>query len=236
MALALTVVLAGALSLSAYAGVAVLVLAVALVQGFVASGWHRTLLVPGRVGALVIAGGAALGGDVLLVRHDQSGPLAPLSGVLGLTIVAGFVQQMVRRAPREGVTASISATTTLTVTVVLAALYLPAYGDTSGSAALVTTVVVAAAGATLLGALPGPTWVSMPLGLAAGGALGWLVGQATHLGAGNGGLLGLAAAVLAEVALALVRRAAGHDRLTAAALPIAFAGPAAYILGRILLG
>jgi hypothetical protein len=236
MALALTAALGGAVALSAYAGIPVLVLAVALVQAFVAYGWNRTLVVPGSTGALVIAAAAALGSDLLLLRHDESRPLAPLSGVLGLTVVAAFVHQVVRRPHRDRVTASLSATVTLAVAVVLAALYLPAYRDTSGAAALVAAVALAAAAGALMGGLPAPAWASVPLGLAAGAGVGWLIGGATHVGSGDGGLLGLAAAVLAEVALALVRRAAGHDRLSAAALPIAFAGPAAYILGRILLG
>jgi hypothetical protein len=146
------------------------------------------------------------------------------------------VHQMMRRPTRDALTASLSATVTLSVAVVLASLYLPAYRDTTGGASLVATVSIAAGVAALVAGPQAPPWLSVPALLVVATGTGWIVGRLSDIGQDDGAVLGLSAGIVSGVAVALVRRASGHDTLTGAALPIAFAGPAAYVLGRLLVG
>lgn len=235
MVIALTLALAGVLALAALAGAAVLVLAVALVQGMVIAGWHRTLGVPGAVGGMVLAGVAAAAADLLLWLRDDPRPLSPAAGVLGLTIAGGFFHQLTRRWPREQLTASLTGTVTLATVAVLAAVFVSAR-QTHGGAALVSAVALSAGVARLPDLVPMSTWVRATCGLLLGAAVGLLVGGWTIVGPGPGLLLGLAGAAAAELGAALVRRAPAADLYTAAGLPLALAAPVAYVLGRILVG
>ena len=83
MPAALTLALAGAVALAAYAGQTLVVGAVLVVQGLLVWGWYDALDVPGRIGGMILAGAAAATADVLLLVRDDTRPLTPVAGVVG---------------------------------------------------------------------------------------------------------------------------------------------------------
>ena len=167
------------------------------------------------------------------------------SGAVAVVAVAGlflaFVQQLVTGSPGVERLTALTATAALVVVEVLAAGWLSAADVADGewvvaagaTGAVVAVLAVAAAGSA--------AWVVL-LAVAArrgGGRArraswarrGWIVEAAAGVGA---------AAALAAVCGAQVRRLAGRSARTApatvAALPLAVAGPAAFIAARILMG
>ena len=235
MPAALTLALAGALALGAYAGDLVLMLATLVVQGLLVSGWHRALDVPGALGGRILAGATAVSADVALFVRDDVRPLTPVTGILGAAMLGAIVHQLARRPARARLTASLTATTTLVVLVALASLYLPAE-ETRGQAALVALVAAAVAAAVAAELLPVPAIARAGLAVLAGVVVGGVLGGLTDLAMGSALLAGGVAAAVATAATAFVRRAERPDLATAAALPFAVAGPVAYVLGRILVG
>jgi hypothetical protein len=236
MAIALTAALAGVLALAGYAGSVVLLLAVAMVQGLLVAGWYRCVDVPGATGGMLLAGAASGAADLLLLLRDDPRPLAPATGVLGLAMVGTLLHQLVRRPERDRVTASLTATATLTAFAVLTGLFISAE-QTRGGASLVAVVAVTAVAGRVVDLLPSlPSSVRAPAGVVLGGVVGAGLGSLTVVEAQPGLLLGLGAAASAAVAGAVVRRFPRPDLFTAGALPLAVAGPVAYVLGRILVG
>lgn len=235
MPAALTLALAGALALTAYAGEIALLLAVLVVQGLLASGWHRTLDVPGSVGGMVLAGGAALAADILLLLRDEARPLAPIAGVLGVAVLGAMVHQLLRGPARSRVTASLTATTMLVVLGTLAALFLAA-AQTRGGAALVALAALAAAISAAVDQVALPPLVVAGIATVGGILLGAVAAALTELSLGPSLLLGGAAAATAVSVMVFVRRAERPDLTTVAALPLTGVAPLAYVLGRILVG
>jgi hypothetical protein len=232
---ALSALLGGALALAAYAGTAPLVLTVLLVQGLLVSGWHHSLAVPGAAGGMVLAGATALAADLLLALRDDTRPLTPVTAVVGLAVVGALVHQLVRRSDRVRVTASLTATVTLAVLVVLAGFYLAAL-RIDGEAALVLVVALGAVVGRAALELPLSPAVTAVLGVAAGALLGLVLRSADGLGAGAAAALGGSAAAVGVVAQVVLLRVVAADRLASAALPLALAGPVAYVLGRLVVG
>lgn len=230
----MTAAMAVALALGAYVGSAVLLLAVVVTQAAVIYGWHRGLDVPGSVGGTVLAAAAALSADLVLVTRDDARPLVPVAGVLGLAVLGGFVHQLARRDGRVRLTASLTATLSLVVLVVLGALYLAAL-DTRGEAALVAVVALGVLGARLADSAPLPALHRAVCAVLAGGVVGALGGLLTDVGTGPGLLLGLVAAITATAALAVLRDAT-RSALPSAGLPLVAAAPVAYVLGRLVVG
>ncbi len=228
--------LSGLLALATLGGPWVLAMAVALVQGLLIAGWYRALQVPGYLGGTVLTAVAAVTCDVLVVVRDDERLLTPVTAVLGLTVVGGFLHQLLRRPERSRVTASLSATVTLAVAASLGSL-LVAARETEGGGPLVVLVACAAGAAAALDALPLPTWARAAIGVVVATLIGAVVATiAGDLGVVEGVVLGAAGGAVAVLAAALVRRAPGERTLVAAALPLIGAGPVAYALGRILIG
>ena len=136
--------LGAALVLGAATAPAVLLVAVLLVQGVLLSGGHRSLAVSGAVAGAVVAGGAAVAADVVVLLGEADRPLRGVPAVLALAVLAALVQQLVRRDGRPGLTASLAATVTLAALVVMAATFL-ASDAAEGGAPLVAAAAVAAA-------------------------------------------------------------------------------------------
>jgi hypothetical protein len=235
MPAALTLALAGALSLAAYAAEAPLVLAVLVVQGLLVWSWYAALDVPGRTGGMVLAGAAAATADVLLLVRDDTRELTPVATVLAVAIIGAIVHQLARRGGRERLTESLTATMTLVVLATLGALFISTE-QTLGGAALVALAALSAAVAA------GASMVPLPTGLVAGVAavggllLGLLVAGITDLNAGPALTTGAAAAATALAAITFVRRAKQPDLAATATLPLLSVAPVAYVLGRILVG
>jgi hypothetical protein len=226
--------LAVVLGLAAAGPVGVLVAAVALVQLLVVARWFAALDVSAAArGGAVIGAAAAIGADLVVALRDDRRPLAPVSAVLGLAMLAALVQQLSRRDGRDRLTASLSTTVSLAAVAALGSCYLGAQSSRDGSAFVVAAVAGAAA-AVLAAALPGPEIVGAGAGLVAGVGAGAVVGLLSDLGPRTGALVGLGCVVAAAVTAAVARRAVRPDPLVTAGLPLLLAAPVAFVLARLL--
>ena len=215
--------LAALLGFAAFGGQGVTALAVGFVQAVLLVGWLRSARVPDPLLGVVLAGAVAVAADVLVLTDDGSRPLSPVALVLGPSVVVALLHQLLRRAPRPGVTVSLTTTVLLVAVVALAALHIAARG-TLGGAPLVAAVAAGAGVSALLWAVPLPKhlhrrFAAPPTGrlvhphdrapaepllrtvLCAGlGAVaGVVVGAPTDLAVGHGAWLGATAGVVAGV-------------------------------------
>jgi hypothetical protein len=235
MPAALTLALAGALTLTAYAAEAPLALAVLVVQGLLVWGWHDALGVPGRSGGSVLAVAAAVTADVLLLVRDDTRALTAVAGVLAVAMIGAMIHQLSRRDGRTRLTESLTATMTLVVLATLGALFI-ATEQTLGGPALVALAALSAAVAAGASMVPLPTGLVAGIAALGGLVLGLLVAGITDLNAGPALTTGAAAAATALAAITFVRRAKQPDLATTATLPLLSVAPVAYVLGRILVG
>jgi hypothetical protein len=235
MPAALTLALAGALALTAYAGEAALTLGVLVVQGLLVWSWYDALDVPGRTGGWIVAGTAAVAADVLLLVRDDTRALTPVAGVLALAMIGAMVHQLARRGGRNRLTESFAATMSLVAAATLGALFV-ALEQTRGGPALVALVALSAAVAAGASMVPLPTALATGVAIAGGLLLGLLVGAITDLSVGPALATGAAAAATAFAAITFVRRVKRPHLATAAAMPLLSVAPVGYILGRILVG
>lgn len=216
-----------------------LLLGVLVVQGLVLVGWHRTLDVPGRLGGILVGGGAALAADLLVLADDGKEPLARVPAVLGLVMVAAVVHQMLRGEGRARLNVSLAGTVTGAVFASSASGYLaaeeldargPLLAVTALAAGLCTLVPVVGARLRL------PGWFELLLGPALAVPTGAAVAGLSALGPTDAVLLAVAAAAVATAAGAFVARAPAPARGVAVGLSFCAAGPLAYVLGRLLVG
>ena len=235
MPVALTLALAGALGLAAYAGQTLVVLAVLVVQGLLVWGWHDALDVPGRIGGMILAGAAAVTADVLLLVGDDTRALTPVAGVVAVAMLGAMVHQLARGPGRERLTESLTATMTLVAVATLGALFVAAQ-QTLGGPALVTLAALSAAVASAASLIPLATALVAGVATVGGLFLGLLVAAMTDLSVGAALPIGAAAAATAVAAIMFVRRAERPDLTTAGALPLLSVAPVAYVLGRLLVG
>jgi hypothetical protein len=234
VAASVAVALAVLLGLGAAGPVAVLVAAVALVQLLVAVRWFDVLDVSAAArGGAVVGAAAAIGADLAVAVRDDRRPLAPVTAVLGLAMLAALFHQLARRDGRDRLTASLAATVALAAVGALGSCYLGAQSSGDG-AAFVVAGVAAAAAAVVATALPGPEIVGAGVGLVAGVVVGAVVGGLSDLGPRTGGLVGLGCVVAGAVTAAVARRAARPDPLVTAGLPLLLAAPVAFVLARLL--
>lgn len=216
------------LALLALPGSGPLLVAVVALQTLLVPGLLELLGAPSRAGTLVLAAVAAAGADVLAVRDGRVGALA---GVVGLSVVAALLHQLVRRDGRSRVTESLAADLLAVVLVVAAACLVALRGEDHGRALVV--MAAAAAGAGLLvgrlvdRAAPGPSLVGPagpagPAGpdgsarglpgllltlLVAAGAAVWLGRAVADIAAPRAAAFGLAVAGAVAVGDLLVARA-----------------------------
>ena len=250
--------LAGGLAVATSFGLLPLAVAVLAVQVFLILGALALLDAPAAGGAFVVATGAAVAADAVVLLGQ--GSISQVSGVVGVGIVAALVHQLARR-DRSRVTESL-ADTLVVLVVAVGASCLLAFHDMPGGEA-VLQVSLAAAGAVLLVGRLGDMLSARPI-LAVGSTRGWpglLLGLAAAVAAVGGvaslvgeppvraaALLGLVVAstvATADLAVDLgaaelrsgwrdARRVAAL-RPTALLLPYAVLGPVALLAGRLLL-
>jgi hypothetical protein len=235
MPAALTLALAGALGLAAYAGQTLVVLAVLVVQGLLVWGWHDALDVPGRIGGMILAGVAAVTADVLLLVRDDTRALTPVAGVVAVAMLGAMVHQLARGPGRERLTQSLTATMALVAVATLGALFVAAQ-QTLGGPALVTLAALSAAVGVAASLAPLPTPLAAGVATVGGLVLGLLVAVMTHLSVASALPIGAASAATALAAITFVRRAERPDLTTRGALPLLSVAPVAYVLGRLLVG
>ena len=249
------------LAVSAYTGRTGLLAGVGLLQALLVVAWVVGTGLPGRLGGLLIGAGVAAGGDAALHLRDRAS-LAALLGVLGLSFPAALLHQLSRGVVRVRVTESLSGVVALSTANACAAAYLALGRAVEGtrlvSAAVTAVGVGLVAGRLVDMVLPVPRFTpEVPhglLGVGAAIALGSAAGAVYALGAsqidiGEGALLGAGTAGVA----ALVAVGVGYLAHTVAAqpgerlrglvlaylrvgLPLALAGPVAYLLGRWVIG
>ncbi|MFJ8900302.1 hypothetical protein ACIRIU_08305 [Streptomyces sp. NPDC102351] len=216
----LGLLLAGGAALGTYA----LLVPLVVLQGLTAAGWFRLNgMWPARQGiALGFLG--ALAADAAMLLSDRS-PAAIL-GTLGVWVLLSLMLQLRSHAdPDERMYG-------LMATVVAAALAIAAGGYLAADADAVVVGAVAVAAAVVARALPVGTAASVVLALVAAGGAGFAVGGMET----DGALLGAGSAVCALIG----HRVAAYDypsrfvHFTAGiALPLAAAGPAVHVLGRV---
>ncbi|MFE5326508.1 hypothetical protein ACFRCG_08960 [Embleya sp. NPDC056575] len=236
-----TVGLAGVLAVTAIAGKPALLLGIAFLQVLTAVGWFRLNgMWPARQGiALVVL--VAFGTDAAVYAKGEQG-LASVPAVLAGALLVTLAMQA-RSGARPGeLLPALTVTTSAALITAFDVAYLVA-GDLSGgpvdAGAAVVPAVLAAGVATLVRAVPLPPAIaaipSWLLGSAAGAAAAVSLGGEAPYAA----LLGAGAAALAL----LGRRVAGYDHpsrfvhfTAGVSLPLALAAPAAYLLGRVMIG
>ena len=184
-------------------------------------------------GGAFVGAAAAIGADLAVALRDDRRPLAPVTAVLGLAMLAALLHQLIRRDGRDRLTASLTATVALAVVGALGSCYLGAQSSRDG-AAFVVAGVVAAAAAVVAARCPDHESVGAGIGLVAGVAAGAVVGVLSDLGPRTGGIVGLGCAVAAAVTAAVARRAVSPDPLVTAGLPLLLAAPVAFVLARLL--
>lgn len=245
------------LVLAGRAGAAALLVGVVLVQALLAVAWSFGTGMPGRRGALVIAGLACAGADVA-VSVWPDGRLGALLAVLGLAVPVMFVHQLMRGAVRVQVVSSLGAVAFLLLAEVsLAALVqLRHEFGTNLGGTVAATVLAAAAGGLVIGCvvdllLPAPRFdAAVPRGLLGliasaglGGSVGYLMlkdqaefgaARATVTGAALGALAGLLAVAVAFVLYTTPKPPTAFVRrlrpMLGALLPVAVIAPAAFLL------
>lgn len=229
-----TIGLAAMLAGTALLGSWPLLAGVLIVQATLIVGWFDGIDAPGVRGGQVVVLGVALVADLVVVVPEASRPglvVAPL----GLAVLAAVAHQLARRGGRPRVVRSLTATTSAAILVALLAMLLPLHEGTLGPAALIAGVLAGGSAAAVV-TLRLPGWSVSALALLAGPGVGAAVGELTSLQPGRGALLGLAAALAASVGAGVARGVATRVPALAAALPLATAGPAVYVVGRLLLG
>lgn len=251
-------VLALVLAVASYVGEVPLAVGILGVQVFLILGLLALVDAPASGGGFLVAVGATVAADVLVLMDD--GEIGRLAGVLGLTFVAALLHQLTRKN-RSRVTESLADTLVVSVMAVAAACLL-AVRQMDGGEQAVRVALTATAAALLLGrvgdriaARPmlavGSTrgWPGLLLALGAGVAAGILSVQADgDMTASQAALLGLvvaatvAAADLAVDLGAAELRPTRRDARRVAALrpsglllPFAALGPVTVVASRLVL-
>ncbi|WP_228447243.1 hypothetical protein [Streptomyces paludis] len=225
----LGLLLAGGAAIGPYA----LLVPLVLLQAVTAAGWFRLNgMWPARQGiALAFLGG--LVSDVVLLAAGRENAAAAILGTLGVWVLLVVVLQLRSHASADERMAGLMAAVASAALAILATGHLAAVPD----AVVLGTLAVGAA--TVVRALPLPSFVTLVVAPLAGAVAGYVVTAAgvTELSGTNGGLLGLGAGVCALIGL----RVASYDypskfvHMTAGvALPLTAAAPAVYLLGRAL--
>lgn len=169
---------AGGLALATVLGPLPLAVAVVGLQLFLVLGALALLDAPAAGGAFFVTTAAALAADAVVLIDD--GRTSGLAGVIGLTLAASLLHQLVRSS-RNRVTESLADTLLIAVAVVGASCLLALPQLLSGDTLLLVSLAAAAA-ALLVGRL-GDAVAGHPV-LAAGATRGW-PGLAVELAAGT---------------------------------------------------
>lgn len=239
MSALVTAAASGLLAFAASAGHYPLALAVFLLQVGLAVGWFRLAPVPAPRRSLALTVATAVATDAFLLAQGPAITVGPLAGVLAFAFVAALVSEVTRRDERVYVTASLAATMTGCTLVVLAATVLAERAAPGGESVVIASAIGVAAG-SIIAAPPFPPYIKVIAGALAGFAAGGAVGGGlADLGATRGAILGGASGLLVASARYVVTAARSSRRAVFSAavlLPLAFAAPASYVIGRVLVG
>ncbi|MFN2518262.1 MAG: hypothetical protein ABR604_04335 [Jatrophihabitantaceae bacterium] len=255
--LAITVLAAAMLIWTARTSAIALLVAIAVVQAFLALAWVFGTALPGRKGALLIAALAAAGADVT-VSLWPGGRLGTLLIVFGLAVPVMFVHQLMRGAARVRLVESLGGTALIVVAVVALPALLQLRHEFSGPALggrVVAGVLAAAAGALVVGylvdlVLAAPRFdPAVSRGLLAviasaglGGSIGHLMlrgaefldGRGAFTGAALGALIAFFAVGVAFIESSSPMPQAGYARrlrpVMSSLMPLSILAPVAFLL------
>jgi hypothetical protein len=237
--------LTGVLLLGSLTGERTLAVAVIVVQGVLLAGLIRHVRFPmarAAAGLALLAGAAA----ALIAAYRGETELRLIAPILGLAFLGGIALELARRHGRNELTASLTFTMTAVVLAVLLVPWVVLRTAPNGAVSVgVGLAGVAAAG--LVEVFPGSRPMWRLVGVIAAAGLGALLGllQVVHDVAPPVNIVVLAAltGLLATTANAAMDRmepelSAGETSgvTLRGALPVTFAAPAAYVLGRLLVG
>jgi hypothetical protein len=236
------VALSGLLTVTAFAGPAMVALALALAAGVIAWGWAGLLGLPSPRGtSLVLAlGSAAAIGTVLATTTDPY--LVWLPAALAGSMLVAFIHQLARRDGRPRLVESIASTVTAIAIVASGAslVALPRTVDGAWVVAIAAAAMAVSAVTDLAGGsrrlLP---WL-LPLAMLAGGIAGILVGdQLGAVGWGVAALLGVLSAgvshALRRVLATLPAISGARSQLVSACASVLTGGVVVYVVGRLLI-
>ncbi len=198
--------------LPALAGDTGRLIAVLVVQLALVGAWVVATGIRGFIGSLGIGMAAAVGSDLLLALPERA-VLGSLLMVLGPGLLVAIVHQMARPAPRRYLVASLAGVVLL-ICAVVALSVLVALGRSTDGDRLATSAVLVIGAALLVGHL-----------------VDFLLPRPVIAAGVPRGLTGLVLAVLAGVAVALLRRQPGDlvDGVSAATYGAAIGGVAALV-------
>jgi hypothetical protein len=231
---------AALLALSAYAGPAVLGVAVLVVGGLLVWGWPVLLALPAPRSTVLALSVCAVASvvAVTLTRDD------PLLDWLALAIAGGviacFGHQLLRRDGRPRLVESLAGEI-MAVTLLASAAAIVALPRTPGGADIVLVLAAAVAAVGLVELVPLPERLTVVPAVVASAAAGALAAALVpHVTSGFGAIVGLAFAVTALVVrrlfLAQPVLAFTSAALSMAAAPIAASGIVTYVLARLVIG
>ncbi len=236
------VAISGLLTITAFAGPAMVALAVALSAGVIAWGWAGLLGLPSPRGTtLVLAvGSAGAIGAVLATADDPY--LAWMPAALAGSMIVAFVHQLARRDGRPRLVESIASTITAIAIVVSGAslVALPRTEHGGWVVAIASTAVAVSAVTDLAGSSRRFIAWLLPLAMLAGGIAAVLVGY--RLGAAGWGAAALLGVLAAGVSHAVRRVLAtlpaisgARSQLVSACASVLTGGVVVYVVGRLLI-
>jgi hypothetical protein len=237
-----SVALAGLLTISAFAGPALVAVAVALAAGVIAWGWSGLLGLPSPRGTafVLVVGSAAAIGTALATPDDPF--LEWMPAALAGSVIVAFLHQLARRDGRPRLVESIASNITAIAIVVSGASFvvLPRTQQGAWTVALASSAVAMSAGTDLAGSSLRWRASLLPAGMLAGGVAAILVG---HLSGtvtwGVAALMGVLAAGVSHAVrrvLAVLPAISGaRSQLVSASASVLTAGVVVYVVGRLLI-
>ncbi|WP_127126879.1 hypothetical protein [Georgenia sp. SYP-B2076] len=225
---------AAAVAVAGYLSHGVLTALVLLLALVFAAGWPRLIDLPTTRGAGIVIALVAVASVAAVLLAS----LPALALVMGLSVVAAFVHQMLRRDGRPRLVESVSGVVGGNVVVVSAAGWV-AVESGFVTEALVVTAAAAIAAAASCTAIPARTGLVASVATVAAGAVGLVTGELlAEVGPVPGLLLGLAAGILTAALHVLFGRFPSSRRVrpaaAAAMLPLLAAGVPVYLVSRLL--
>jgi hypothetical protein len=236
------VALAGLLTITAFAGPAMVALALGFAAGVMAWGWSGLLGLPSPRGTAFVLALGSVGaiGTALVTSEDPF--LAWMTAALAGSMIVAFVHQLARRDGRPRLVESIASTITAIAIVVSGAslVALPRTVDGMWVVAIAMAAMAVSAVTDLAGGsrrlLP---WL-LPLSMLAGGIAGIFVGD--RLGAVGWGVAALLGVLSAGVSHAVRRVLAtlpaisgARSQLVSASASVLTGGVVVYVVGRLLV-
>lgn len=245
--------LAGVLLLASLIGELTLAVAVIAAQAILLAALAKSVRVPAAREAVVLAMLAGATASLIVAYRADGSALGLVAPVLGLGFLGAIALQLARRHGRNELTASLTFAVTALVLAVLLTPWVALRAAPNGAVAVaigLAGVGVAALAETPPGSRPMWRLVGVIAAAGLGAGLGSLRGVNDVARPVNIVVLAALSALLAAAASAVVDRVeaeaaaaspgsepAGPSVLSLrATLPAAFAAPAAYVFGRLLIG